>query len=165
MRRPRHHRLFVIVFALSLGVAAIACGGGGSGGTTTPTEPSPPASNLNIAGTWTGSAYDAAGNFSGPGAMTWQITQTGAAFSGTMTITDSGTNVTGRGTVSGTVSGSSLTFSMSVPSGGFDSPYAACTANVTGSGVAAASSINGNYTGTSSCSGAISSGQITLNKQ
>ncbi len=97
--------------------------------------------------------------------MSWQITQTGASFSGTMTMIDTGTRVTGRGTVSGTVSGSSIQFSIAVPAGGFDSPYASCTANVSGTGAVAATSINGNYAGSSSCSGAISSGQFTLNKQ
>src|SRR5207247_832498 len=92
MRRARQTRL-LIAAALAVSVAAFACGGGGAG-STSPTEPSAPTSNVNIAGTWTGSAYDAAGNFSGPGAMTWQITQSGASFSGTMTVTDSGTNVT-----------------------------------------------------------------------
>lgn len=97
--------------------------------------------------------------------MTWQIAQTAASFSGTMTLTDSGTKVTGRGAVSGSVSGTTIQFSMSIAAGGFDSPYAACTVNVSGSGVASDSSLHGNYSGTSSCSGAISLGLLTLNKQ
>jgi hypothetical protein len=97
--------------------------------------------------------------------MTWQLTQTGTAFSGTMTMTDAGTKVTGRGTVSGTVSGLSIQFSISVPAGGFAAPYAGCSASVTGTGVAAATSINGNYSGSNSCTGAISAGLLTLIKQ
>jgi len=164
--RRRLKTLIVRAAAFVLSAAAIACGGGGGGGSSSapPTAPTP-TNNVNIAGSWTGSAYDAAGNASGSGVMTWQITQSGASFSGQVTMTDSGTSVTGRGTVSGTVSGSSITFSINVPAGGFDSPFASCTANVTGSAVAADTSINGNYTGSNSCSGAISSGQITLNKQ
>ena len=158
-------RLSSLIAAALVGVAGFACGGGGGSSTSSPTQPSTPTSSTNITGTWNGSAYDSAGNASGPGSMTWQVTQTGASFSGTMTVTDIGTNVTGRGTVSGSVSGTSIQFSMAVPAGGFDSPYGSCTANVTGAGVAATTSINGNYTGSSSCAGAIGSGLLTLIKQ
>jgi hypothetical protein len=154
----------LLIAAALVGVAGFACGGGGSS-TSSPTPPSTPTSSTNITGTWNGSAYDSAGNASGPGSMTWQVTQTGGSFSGTMTLTDIGTNVTGRGTVSGSVSGTSIQFSMAVPTGGFDGPYGSCTANVTGTGVAASTSINGNYTGSSSCGGAIGSGLLTLIKQ
>jgi hypothetical protein len=157
-------RLSLLVAAALFGVAGFACGGGG-GGSSAPTQPSPPTSNASIAGSWSGSAYDTAGNSSGPGSMTWQISQTSASFSGTMTMTDAGTSVTGRGTVSGTVSGTSIQFSIAVPAGGFDSPYASCTANVTGTAVVASTSINGNYSGSSACSGTISSGLLTLIKQ
>jgi hypothetical protein len=136
--------------------AAAACGGG-----STPTEPSSPA---NVNGTWTGSATDS----SGPGTMTWRITQSGASFSGSLTITDNSTNVTGRGTVSGSVSGSSLQFSLSVPAGGFDAPYTSCSSTVSGSGTSSSTSITGTYSGSSTgaCStGTIASGQLTLNKQ
>lgn len=91
--------------------------------------------------------------------------QSGTSFSGTMTMTDTSTSVTGRGTVSGTVSGSSLQFSVSVLAGGFDSPYNACSATVTGTASIGSASVTGTYDGSSSCSGAISSGQLTLSKQ
>jgi hypothetical protein len=97
--------------------------------------------------------------------MTWTLTQSGSSFSGTLTMNDTTTAVTGRGTVSGSVSGATLQFSLSVPSGGFDSPYASCSATVSGSGSASASTITGTYSGSSSCTGAVSSGQLSLNKQ
>ena len=97
--------------------------------------------------------------------MTWQLTQSDSSFSGTLTMTDGGTGVTGRGTVSGSVSGNSIQFSLSIPSGGFDSPYAICTATASGSGSASSSAISGSYSGSSSCTGTIASGQINLNKQ
>ena len=143
------------IAALVLTVAGGACSKGG--GSSTPTEPSP----ANVAGTWSGSASDS----SGPGTMTWQLTQSGSSFSGSLTMTDTTTSVTGRGTVSGTLSGSSLQFSLSVPAGGFDNPYASCSATVSGSGTASASSITGSYSGSSTCTGTISAGQLTLNKQ
>jgi hypothetical protein len=97
--------------------------------------------------------------------MTWQLTQSGSSFSGTMTMTDTSTNVTGRGTVSGSVSGSSVQFSVSVLAGGFDSPYNTCSASVSGTASISSSSMTGTYDGSSSCTGAISSGQLTLQKQ
>lgn len=100
--------------------------------------------------------------------MTWQITQSGTSFSGTLTMTfidAAKTSVTGRGTVAGTVSGASMTFTLTVLAGGFDNPYGSCSANVSGTGTASATSITGTYTGSSSCGGAISAGQLTLNKQ
>jgi hypothetical protein len=97
--------------------------------------------------------------------MTWQVTQSGSSFSGTMTMTDTSTRVTGRGTVSGTVSGSSIQFSISVLAGGFDNPYNTCSANVSGTASLSSSSMSGTYDGSSSCSGTISSGQLTLSKQ
>lgn len=83
-------------------------------------------------------------------------------------MTDSSTSVTGRGTVSGSVAGSSLTFSLTVPAGGFDVPYGSCSAVVSGNGSVSQTSIAGTYSGSStgSCTTAtIASGQLTLNKQ
>jgi hypothetical protein len=99
--------------------------------------------------------------------MSWQITQNGNSFSGPMTANDSSQGVTGRGTVSGTVSGSSLQFSMTVPVGGFDGAYTGCTSTVSGNGTVSSSSINGTYAGTTTCppGNAISGGTLALNKQ
>jgi hypothetical protein len=138
-----------------LAIAVSSCGGGSS----SPSAPSTTPANVN--GAWTGSASDS----SGPGTMTWQITQSGTSFSGNLTMSDSATNVTGRGSVSGTVSGSTIQFSISVPAGGFDSPYASCSSSVSGSGTVASTSITGTYSGSNTCTGTIGSGQLTLNKQ
>ena len=151
---------------LSLAVWALASFGcsGDSGPTsaTSPTPtPTPPSESANLNGSWSGPASDS----TGPGAMAWQITHTGTAFSGTATMTDTTTGLTGRGSVSGTISGSSVRFTVTVAAGGFDSPFASCTASVTGDAQASASSITGTYTGSSSCGGTIGSGKLTLNKQ
>jgi hypothetical protein len=137
-----------------LAIAVSSCGGGSS-------SPSAPSTPANINGTFAGAASDS----SGPGTMTWQITQSGTSFSGNLTMTDSTTNVTGRGSVSGTVSGSTIQFSISVPAGGFDGAYASCSSSVSGSGTASSTSITGSYSGSNTCSGTIGSGQLTLNKQ
>ena len=97
--------------------------------------------------------------------MSWQLTQTDASVAGPATMIDATGGVNGRGTVSGTLTGSSIRFSMSVPARGFDNPYASCSASVSGEAQASSSSITGTYSGSNSCSGAIASGQFTLNKQ
>lgn len=150
-------RLAVLVLSATvLSVLGLACSKDSS------TSPTPPETNtLNIAGSWAGTAADS----SGPGQMSWVLTQSGSSFSGTLSMTDGSTGVKGRGTVSGTLSGTSVQFSMTVPSGGFDSPYETCSSTVSGTGVGSSATITGSYTGSASCSGTISSGQINLNKQ
>jgi hypothetical protein len=152
---PRERsRCALALAAFVIAVTGVSC----SGGSSSPTEPSATAS---VNGTWSGSASDS----TGPGTMTWQLTQSGSSFSGTMTMSDTSTNTTGRGTVSGTLSGSTCQFSVSVPVGGFDNPYAACSASVSGNGTVSSTVISGNYTGSSTCAGTIGSGQVNLNKQ
>lgn len=148
------------VGAVSFACALAACGGGGSSASGSPAAPSSPSTSVNLTGTWSGTASDS----SGPGRMTWQLTQSGSAISGTFTMADDAQSVSGSGTVSGTVSGAAIQFSLSVPAGGFDGKYAACSSTVSGSGSATGSSISGSYSG-SSCGGAISSGQLALSKQ
>lgn len=96
--------------------------------------------------------------------MTWVLSQNGTTVSGTMTMSDQSSGTTGRGTISGTVTGSSLQFTLTVPAGGFDTPYAACSTNVNGTASVTATAISGTYTGSSSCQ-AIATGQFNLNKQ
>jgi hypothetical protein len=148
--------------AITAVVSSVACGGGGSSSATqpspTPTPGSPP---VNVSGTWQGTASDS----SGPGRMSWQVTQSDTAISGTVTLTDTSSGAGGRGSLSGTVSGSTLRFTLAIPAGGFDAPYASCSATVSGDATASTSSITGSYSGTNTCGGAVSSGQLTLSKQ
>jgi hypothetical protein len=146
------------VRALLLALIALASALSACGRSPSMTQPS---EDVDLAGTWSGSASDS----SGPGEMAWQLTQTGASFSGTLTMTDAASGYRGRGSVSGTVSGSTIRFSMSVPAGGFDDPWTGCSAEVTGEGTATSSSLTAGYSGSNSCTGAITSGQLTLNKQ
>jgi hypothetical protein len=94
--------------------------------------------------------------------VTWQLTQAGSVFSGTLVMTDTHAGYSGRGSVSGTLSGSSIAFAMRVPAGGFDEPYASCTADLSGVGQINVSSIRGTYSGSNSCSGTIASGELEL---
>jgi hypothetical protein len=130
-----------------------ACGGASS---SPPAAPS--ASSVNLAGSWRGTATDS----SGEGSLTLQVTQSGTDLSGTVTM--SVITVIGRGTVTGTVSGSTIRLTITIPAGGFDAPFSGCTATVSGDGQASASAINATYTGTNSCSGPVTKGQLTLAK-
>jgi hypothetical protein len=96
--------------------------------------------------------------------MTWQLEQSGASVSGSLTMTDSTTGISGQGTVSGTLSGATLNFTLRVPAGGFGGSWASCTVDVTGSAQVGGSSMTGTYTGSNSCSGSIQAGQLTLTK-
>jgi hypothetical protein len=151
-----HSPRAVLMFALLIAGAA-ACDSGS--GTTTGPSPSPGSSSLT--GTWSGNASDS----SGPGQMTWQITQSGGSFNGNLTMIDTATKLTGRGSVSGTLSGSTIRFTIAVPAGGFDAPHNTCTADASGEGQVNGTTITGTYTGSSSCGGTLASGQITLAKQ
>ncbi len=66
--------------------------------------------------------------------MTWSLDQSGTSFSGGLTLTDSGTGTKGTGSVSGSVSGNSITFSLSVPQGGADGSFTSCSATASGPG-------------------------------
>lgn len=131
--------------------------GAGCGGPTAPSSPAPPA----IAGVWTGQITDT----SGPAEATWQLTQSGASISGSVALLDPATGFQVRGSVSGTLGGSALQFSLTVPVGGFDAPYSNCSADIVGDAQATSSSIVGEFSGTNSCTGPISSGRVTLSRR
>jgi hypothetical protein len=130
-------------------LAISACGHGN--------QPSDP---INLSGSWSGTASDS----SGPGAIAWQLTQSGSSFSGTLTMTDTSSGARGRGSVSGTLSGTTVEFAISIPAGGFDEPWAVCTADLIGTAKATASAMSGEYAGSNSCTGSVTSGQLTLDK-
>jgi len=117
-------------------------------------------SSLALNGVWAGQLSDS----SGAATITAALTQDGSSLSGLVTIEDPDTSFRGHGTITGTVTGTSLTFAIHVPAGGFDDPYRTCSADVTGSGDIA-STVTGRYTGSNSCSGPITTGQLTLAKQ
>ena len=149
---PRTNRWLYAAACLAL-IPAGACS---TASESTPAAPT--ASSVNVAGSWRGTATDS----SGDGSLTLQVTQSGTNLSGTVTM--SVITVTGRGTLTGTVSGSTIRLTIAIPAGGFDAPFSGCTATVSGDGQATASSISATYTGTNSCSGPVTKGQLTLTK-
>jgi hypothetical protein len=141
-------------------VALLAVAGASCAKSSSPAAPSSSSSSLNLSGMWAGSAIDS----SGPGLMVWQLTQNGTAVTGSVVIADSSNVTVARGSLSGTLSGSSVQFTITVPAGGFDG-NAACTASSNGTATATATSLSGTYSGTQTCSGVFSSGMIALSKQ
>ncbi len=154
-----------------------ACGSMSSALTTAPSPaapgPVPPVTapapiGVGLSGTWTGTGSD---SFS-PELVTWVITQSGTALSGTAEINavDPADGTCGschkvkKGTLTGTLSGSSVTVSMKFPAGG-DVPAPICDADLSAVGTIADRHITATYTGTDTCEGTYSNGVIELARQ
>ncbi len=69
-----------------------------------------------------------------------------------------------RGTLTGAVSGSSVTITMKFPAGG-DVPAPICDADFNATGTVADRRISATYTGSDSCEGIYSNGAIDLTRQ
>jgi hypothetical protein len=147
---------YLIVLSIAALLSTTGCGDSSSSSTTAPS-----ATSVALNGTYSGNASDS----SGPGRMTWRLTQTGTAVSGTMTASTPLGTVVFNGNFSGTLSGTTLTFTIAVPAGGV-SAFPSCTITITGSAANVTSSaITGVYTGTSTCSAPFNNGTLTLTKQ
>ena len=127
---------------------------------STPSSPSPSPS-VNISGTFAGTVSDA----SGPGRMTWQLTQTGAQVTGTFSATDDTSGIAVTGDVSGTLSDTTLPVRMNTPPGRLPAPFTNCSISSEGTAQVTATTINGTYTGRNSCTGTFGSGRFSLTKQ
>jgi hypothetical protein len=94
------------------------------------------------------------------------VRQSGTSVTGTLTLRDTRSGIAGQGTVSGSLTGSTLSFTMSIPAGGFPSPYSSCTATLSGTANNVTSAaIAGSYSGNNSCGGAVTGGTLSLTKQ
>ena len=69
-----------------------------------------------------------------------------------------------KGTVSGTLNGSTLTLRMIFPAGG-DVPTPICVTDLAGNASIAGNQLTGTYSGTDSCEGLFANGQLSLTKQ
>ena len=152
-------------------VAVSACGGSAS----SPVAPLPVSTGTlaSVSGTWTGTSADT----SGQEKMTWIVTQNGNAMSGAMTVSDTSRSMMGNGSMQGTISGSTVTFHMAVPTGGFSGMMSSCGMGIDGQGTMSddGHTMTGTYSGNmsgmmsggmmgQSCGGAMNNGQFTLTR-
>jgi len=145
----------------------VACGAQGM--RMNPVGPSASGTAASLTGTWIGTVSDSTGSMMGAGLseammsrMTWQITHAGNTFTGTMQFPGYGGH--GPMTVSGTIDGSTATFTMSMPSGGMMS--GSCTATASGRFDINQfmTEMHGTYSGSNTCSGPFDHGHLSLSR-
>jgi hypothetical protein len=125
------------------------------------------APTINLSGTWSGTGSD---SFS-PELVTWVLSQAGNAVSGTAELkavnpsdgTCGSCHKVKTGTLTGTLSGSTLTVSMKFPAGG-DVPAPICVAELSATAIFADRRITATYTGTDTCEGVYSNGAMELTR-
>lgn len=147
-------------FSLLAILATAACSG-----TVAPTGPTAAAT---MSGTWVGTSADSTGTMMGAGMSasmmgntSWNVTQTGGTFSGTMQFPG---YQGGSMMVAGTMNGRTGTFTMTMPSGSMMG--SGCTANATGTFDMdeRMTQLHGSYTGTNSCSGPFANGSVNMRR-
>jgi hypothetical protein len=119
-------------------------------------------SAVNVAGTWNGNLP----TLLGTARVTWALTQTGTAVSGTASVVDATAQPVFSGPLSGSVSGSTLTYNVTIPAGGVP-VVPSCTGRIDGTMAVNGSSMSGAFTGTSSCQSQVplTGGNLTMSKQ
>ena len=132
-----------------------------------PTVPAP--ASVDLSGSWSGTAADS----QGPTLVSWQLSQAGAAVSGTVRTTAtnpsdgscSSCHRNKSGTVTGTLSGTSLMLTMTFAAGGDGDPTPECSAtlNVTSTSVSNAT-VGSIYSGSDTCEGAFTNGTMTMRR-
>lgn len=154
------------VFAVVLlaGFAA-ACGNTSSMGPTGPTA------QTAMTGTWAGGASDSSSSMgagslmgqAGMGTMTWPLTQNGSTVTGSMNFTGMPGGM--PGVFSGTMSGDNMTFTMDMPITSMMSSM--CTARATGTAHVDGTwmTMTGTYSGSNSCTGSFTNGQMTMTRR
>jgi hypothetical protein len=149
---------FMRKFGFVLFLAAFAAGCGSSGNSI---RPSDAGSLSGYAGTWMGSMAESGGSMMGSGMMsgqmTWQMTQTGTNVTGNMDMT--GFKGTGKMMISGTIAGQTMSFTMNIPAGGM--PESGCASTGNGTAQMNGNTMTGTYSGSNTCSGAFSNGQLS----
>lgn len=161
----------ISILTVVAALAAAACGSGASavGRSANPVTPSP-SNTAAITGAWVGQASDSSGTMMGAGMsasmmanMTWQITQTGDSFSGTMQFPDQ--RGPGPMTISGTITGHTATFTMTMPRGSMMT--ATCTAVASGTFDVndLFTQMHGTYAGTNMCGGPFDRGQMSMTRR
>jgi hypothetical protein len=152
------NRWMFLLIAFAASVVAAACGSQSAGVTS-------PSSTATLTGNWVGSASDSSGSMMGSGmsgatagATTWQLTQSGSAFSGTMRLAGSGSTMM----VNGTMNGKTGSFTMTMPMGSMMSSGCTSTASGTFDMDDMMTQLHGTYAGTNSCGGPFDHGQMSM---
>lgn len=98
----------------------------------------------------------------GMGTMIWQLTQNGSTVTGSMSFSGSGMQGRMPGSLLGTMSGDDMTFTMDMPARSMMS--SGCSSRATGTAHVNRSTMTmtGTYSGSHSCSGAFTDGQMTM---
>lgn len=160
--------------ATALALCAAACGGSAPAPTTptaptAPTQPAPPASSADLAGAWNGTGTDPQGSER----MSWMLKASGSAVSGTADLAPlnaadgscASCHKFKSGTVTGTVSGSSVAMKIVFPAGGDGVPTPMCTITFDATASTfAPNRIEATYTGDDSCEGPIVGGSFVMTR-
>ena len=132
---PDRLRAALIILTIAL---AVSCG------TTSPSTPP-------LSGTWAGTLTD---SVYGAGTFTSTIAEEGTSLAGS--YTDTFPKLVIAGTVNGTVNGSSVTLTITPPSGGL-----ICVATETGTLNSTNTSVSGTYASLSTCTGTQTTGTFS----
>ena len=167
-----------IVLAFVVGLTTAACGGAANSPMApSPVAPSTPsgATPLNVTGSWLGTSTDSTGGEQ----MGLILTQNGTTVTGPMSFADPTRTMMGNGTMQGTLSGNTMTFHMTIPTGGFNGSMSPCSMGMDGTATIPADgmTMTGTYAGQMSgmmsgmmgqqqpCGGAMTNGQFTMKRQ
>lgn len=149
--------------AAFVAAAPIACG-------TSVTMPTGPIGAGNVSGLWRGTGIDS----QGATIVTWSLTQTGAAVSGTVKTqavdpSDGSCSSCHRnksGTFAGSIDGATMTLTMHFAAGADGDPTPACTTTLTGAAsIAAVNQLTAVYSGADSCEGPLLNGNLPMMRQ
>jgi hypothetical protein len=125
---------------------------------------------MNIAGDWTGRGTDSQGTIT----VSWTLTQSGTNVTGTVKTqsldpTDGSCNSCHRnksGTVTGTISDTTLSLTMFFAAGANGDPTPACSATLSGSANAIANtSVTTAYSGSDTCEGSFTNGTMAMTRR
>ena len=147
--------------ALVLAILALSAAGCGNGSSSTS---SPTPTSIDLTGTWSGNL-----TFQGvQSVMTWTVTQSGRSVTGPVLVALPNGVVLLNGQLSGTMAGSTLTYTIQVAAGGIPSEPS-CAGKLGGTATVTTgtpSTLAGAYSVvSSSCSAPISGGSYTLTRQ
>jgi hypothetical protein len=153
-------------------VPVVSCGAGSGMPDMNPANSGPPEPPPTFTGTGVDSNPNTGAASTGLGTtvVTWRMTQDGANVSGT--VTTQSTDAPGTcaschrsrtGALTGTISGTALTWTVSFPENAASDPTPSCASTLTGTiADITASSVSGPYSGSDACEGQYTNGSLTM---